>query len=1529
MSLEANPQDIAIVGLAVFCPGAANVGAFWRNLVDGVDSITEAPPEIIEPLYFGARDNARPDRIYANRGGFAPRVFVDPLRYGFLPVAVEGADPDQIVSLLLAEEALGNAGVFQKGISLDRAAVIMGRGNFSGIPQLRAAEVIRIAEELVAILRSAMPGLSETQLDKIKREYQKRFGRYQGDTATAMMTNLIAAGVANHFDMHGPAYTVDAACASGVLALQHGIRLLRSGESDIALVGAMHTPQSSVFWSAFNMMGALSHRGVIAPFSQDADGLLIGQGGGYMVIKTLDKALADDDRIYAVVKGTAVGSDGGGHSPLITDTRGQTRVLQAAWAEAGMDPADVAYVETHGTGTLVGDSTEVATLTTVFGGAGARPAYLGSVKSNIGHLMPAAGMAGLIKTTLALFHRQIPPTLHCETPLKALDQSRFTPVQAAIDWEDAGLPLVAGVNAFGFGGTNGHAVLTAFQEPTSEARRYRVERRRHDGPMTMAFSAPTPAALLSKFDETRFVSQLGGFLGGPGDPCRLVVFNPTDERLRLAAEIVKRGQPWLGRSDIWYTDRPLISEGGRVVFMFHGWDTLDDVERDSLIDEFGLEWPDQRPDPGSVVQTAINNHFALGQLVHAALLKTGVTPDLYTGHSIGEWHAARANGQLDETYDEAMIEFATALGQSVDPAMMPDLRSVAVSTNTGDERFRRVLAAVPEAAVANDNCPSQSLVCVPGAALERLRTALATEQITFQALAVVNGAHTPYAHFVADRMRADMADVVVRPGGKPLWSAITLDEITAVGESVAEVFGPQVVKPVRFRELIRKLYDEQRARVFIQVGAGPLCGFVDDILKGEDYATIQAASPVRRSIDQLRRVHALMWVMGGPADLTFMGMAELYQSYKSLYSLVNGFPIQTTIDALNEAVEQLMGEAGPAVATTAPAVGAAPAPATGGPLADVVPPASPVPPVRPPVVPVNAWGLPVRGFTRRGGNWPGAPGPLVVPVAPAAAPPPVSQTGPAAVVPGRPTAASSVVVPPAPGPSTPVPPAARAGTRFEAAVTWRLEDMPYVVDHSIVNQPADWPVQEDLFPVIPLTMSMELLAEIALAHAPGLKVIQLGPMLAMSFIPLNVPFQATVKGYWKTDHQMSLTLPGYLRMDITLSDTYPEPPLGFVEQAKADMGEDVAQPYTAVDLYKRYCFHHPRYWSMTKMRRYTEHGFEADLTKQAGKGSLLDHMGQAIGLFPHLYADTNRVTFPTRVQSVAFYQNLFDQAGDFVSYCVIREMSDTAVVADVIYTRDDKVWAIARGWTNQRVPMTQPIWEAVTHPDESILAHQIAPGVYLFDETYNGHTLQSLGLRYLTAIERAKQDVYIRKDDQVDFLNGRIALKDGLRDQLRRGDGPYEYPVAIQTQYDDATGKLRACRPNGDPLPGRPEISVAHKDACGVAAIADRPVGIDVERIEEKDPGFWDLAFTETEKALLAQQGNPAEWAIRFWVAKEAYGKMIATGLQGDPKRYGVTRVDGEDVYINETRITTRGQGGHHIVGWTEFRPPEGVTDER
>lgn len=464
------PTDAAIVGMGAVFPGAGDLAAYWRNLLAGTDCITDVPPGRWDPeIYYdphGAEGPARSDRFYCRRGGFLdePAAF-DPTRFGIMPSAVPGAEPDQLLALRAIADAIADAGG-QERLPADRSriGVILGRGGFMGVATARLDQRVRTAHQLAVTLRELAPEWGESKITAIREAFQASLGPEQPEASIGLVPSFTAARTANRLDFRGPAYTLDAACASSLLAVAQAVDLLAAGRCDLVAAGAVHHCHIATLWSVFTQLRALSPSQSIRPFDRRADGTLLSEGTGVVLLKRLADAERDGDRVYAVLRGAGVAGDGRASSLMNPRTEGQIRALEQAWGSAGLDPEHptaLGLLEAHGTGTPVGDGAELDTLARVFGpsGAGRSPVGLGSVKSMLGHTMQAAGIAGLIKAALAVHHRTLPPTLHLDEPHEGLARTRMRPVTEAEPWDAGRAPLRAGVNAFGFGGINAHVIL--------------------------------------------------------------------------------------------------------------------------------------------------------------------------------------------------------------------------------------------------------------------------------------------------------------------------------------------------------------------------------------------------------------------------------------------------------------------------------------------------------------------------------------------------------------------------------------------------------------------------------------------------------------------------------------------------------------------------------------------------------------------------------------------------------------------------------------------------------------------------------------------------------------------------------------------------------------------------------------------------------------------------------------------------------------------------------------------------------------
>ncbi|GAA1819887.1 beta-ketoacyl synthase N-terminal-like domain-containing protein [Actinomadura chokoriensis] len=850
-------EPIAIVGAGAVFPGAGSAAELWRNVLAGFDAIGDVPPGRWDPaLYYDPDAYARApesDRFYCRRGGFVDDLATfDPARFGILPAAVPGMEPDQLLALRTAGDAIADAGGDERLPDRSRIGVVIGRGGYITPGVARYDQRVRTSHQVAGILAELMPDLGRERLAEIRRAFCERLGPDGADAPIGLVPSLAASRIAGTFDLHGPAYTLDAACASSLLAVEHAVRALRGGLADAMLAGAVHHAHHATLWSVFSQLRALSPSETIRPFDRAADGTLLAEGTGMVLLKRLSDAERAGDRIHAVILGAGSSSDGRAASIMSPLVDGQVLAVERAWRDAGLDPAApgaVGLVEAHGTGTPAGDEAELATLRRVLGADGP-PVGLGTVKSMIGHAMPAAGMAGLIKAAFALRDGVLPPTLHVDDPHPALADGRLRLVREAAEWERTGGPRRAVVNAFGFGGTNAHLVL---QEPPSSTVR-RGRRRRlctpQDGEAVLRLAARTAEELadaLAAPDDT-LLAQVSEDV--PDLPCRLAIVGPTPRRLDLARAVVQRGTAWRGRSDVWFSPRPLLAEGGRLAFLFPGFEPAFDPRVADVAAHFGM------PDPGLTGRTDLLGHaadaLAAGRLLAAALAELGVEPDVVAGHSLGEWTAMTVAGLCD----------AGDLVRDLDGAAPDAPDAVYAVLGCGAAQAREAVAAGSGVFVSHDNCPHQSVICGPAEAVREIVGRLASEGVLGTELPFRAGFHTPLAEAFEKQVRHSLEAMEIREPRVPLWSASTAAPFPRGPEAVRDLAVRHLLEPVRFGELVEELYGAAHVRAFVQVGPGGLTGFVADRLGDREHLAMAVNVPKRDGTAQLRRVAAALWAEG-------------------------------------------------------------------------------------------------------------------------------------------------------------------------------------------------------------------------------------------------------------------------------------------------------------------------------------------------------------------------------------------------------------------------------------------------------------------------------------------------------------------------------------------------------------------------------------------------------------------------------------------------------------------------------------------
>ncbi|MGW2489077.1 beta-ketoacyl synthase N-terminal-like domain-containing protein, partial [Streptomyces sp. NPDC001606] len=521
---ETPAEAVAVVGMACRLPLAAGPQAFARLLRDGVDAIREVPAD-----RWDAREHTGPEtdgtgRAGARWGGFLDGAdLFDPAFFGISPREAVAMDPQQRLALELGWEALEDAGILPETLRASSTGVFVGA----------------IWDDYATLAhRNGTAGITQ-------------------HTLTGLQRGAIANRLSYVLGLRGPSLTVDSGQSSSLTAVHLACESLRTGESRVALAGGVNldlVPESALTVAEF---GALSPDGRCFTFDSRANGIVRGEGGGLVVLKRLSDAVADGDRIHCVIRGSAVNNDGGGDSFATPSREAQAELLRRAYANAGVRPADVQYVELHGTGTRVGDPIEAAALGEVLGTArpADEPLLVGSVKTNIGHLEGAAGIAGLIKTALALKNRELPPSLHFTTPNPAipLDELRLRVRTENGPWPRQDRPLLAGVSSFGVGGTNCHVVLEDWHTDTGATGHPAPA-----GPIPWLVSAKSERALrgqaealLAALDDRTSPLDIGHSLATTRTafPHRAVLLGRTTDDFRTRLEALAAGRPATGLTE--------------------------------------------------------------------------------------------------------------------------------------------------------------------------------------------------------------------------------------------------------------------------------------------------------------------------------------------------------------------------------------------------------------------------------------------------------------------------------------------------------------------------------------------------------------------------------------------------------------------------------------------------------------------------------------------------------------------------------------------------------------------------------------------------------------------------------------------------------------------------------------------------------------------------------------------------------------------------------------------------------------------
>lgn len=912
---ERNHEPIAIVGMACAFPKAPDLNTYWHNILNKVDAIDDAPPDRWDATRF--YDPQDGTKLYARRGGYldAPLTF-DAAEFGVMPSAIVGGEPDQFLVLKTAAAAMQDAGIGNDS-ALERADFILGRGAYLSAGGFNLLQRTLVVEQTVQLVEQLHPDLKAEDLKRLREGLIASLLPFGADTAPSVMPNLSAGRVSNRLGLMGPNYTIDAACASSLFAVDIAVANLRAGRTDLAMAGGVHIFNSIPFLNVFCALGAMSRQECIRPFDKNADGLLPGEGVGIVVLKRQSDAERDGNRIYALIRGVGSSSDGRGGSVSAPRVAGEALAVQRAYEASGISPQTIGLIEAHGTATLVGDATEMESLKKIFGPRPEgmiRDCALGSVKSMIGHAMPAAGIAGLIKTVLALYYKVLPPTLHCEEPHPKfqLPRTPFYINTATRPWfrKEVGLPRRAGVNAFGFGGVNAHVVLEEYSNAGSCKTRHPAW-----DTLLFLFSGETQSALTKACADA--LAQLEGkaclelaawsrqvVRGFRPGAHRLAVIaegrEDLDRKLRYALQKLQSGdcKKIKDVKGIYYFAAPLGPQA-KLAFMFPGEgsaypDMLLDLclafpevrevfERVDAVITSRTQKSPWRPSqfifPATLltqeeieavtaqfwkVDSGLQAILAASLALQALLGRFGVRPDMIVGHSAGEYCAWIASGilELDDLYrhQERIAGIYSSHRHPMETAM------VAVSS-----RFEKIQPMVEALGrpihISNDNCPHQVVAVGEAATVAQLKEQLKAQNILFTDLPSREVHHTPLAAPQSDPLFQTYSQMSVRAPQVPVYSAITTAPYPDQAETIVRLMTDYWLQRLDFRHTVETMYRDG-ARIFIEAGPGTnLSGFVDDTLRGKSIMTVAANSNRRSGIGQLCHLLGMLAAQHVPLHL--------------------------------------------------------------------------------------------------------------------------------------------------------------------------------------------------------------------------------------------------------------------------------------------------------------------------------------------------------------------------------------------------------------------------------------------------------------------------------------------------------------------------------------------------------------------------------------------------------------------------------------------------------------------------------------
>jgi acyl transferase domain-containing protein/phosphopantetheinyl transferase (holo-ACP synthase) len=1510
--------EIAVIGMACIFPKSRNLKKFWQNIVSKVDAITEVDADRWDQEIF-YDDNNKSGKIYCKKSGFIDNLTeFDPLNFGIMPFAVSGAEPDQFLTLKVAYEALMDAGYTDKKIGREGIKVIIGRSNYLGRGSASISQHTIAIEQKIEIFKKLYPEYTEEDIKLIKEALLENLPDLSSDNAPSMIPNMLTGRISNKFDFMGANYTVDADCASVFVAAEIGIRDLITRNCDVVIVGGIYIldiPSLSIF----SKTGVLSPSCAIRPFDDKADGVIPGEGIGALILKRLEDAEQDKDRIYAVIKGIGSFSSHVELSEINTESvEEKISAMSQAYEMADIDSDSIQFIEAHGTAIPELDIAELKALAHFYNESNGNEipsVAMGSVKSMIGNTMSAAGAASLIKAILALYHKVIPPSINCDKP------------NVKFDWEKSGIyvntenrpwihgknmPRRAMVNAFSFSGVNASIILEEYNSKDKgttknfchewdsevlilqgESRRSLIQELRQ---LQEYLVKDTQAPL-------RDISySLNSNLNDKSHKLSIVATSKDDLYEKIKYSLAYLSEPGnrgnMGINGVFFSENPLK---GKIAFLFPGENSqylnmisdlcihfpeirgiFDDLDR-VFIEKNAQILPSQVVFPHSnfseveykIAESRLNNFDGAVQAVLVAngaidmlLDSLGINPNMVVGYSMGDISAAIAAGA---------IQIQDNLAQTID-----NLYSYYIKQD------------------------------------------------------IPNSSNLRQLHFTTPSV--------------PVYSCATAKPYPDDPKAFQELIIKQWRKPVRFHDTILSIYEEG-ARIFVEVGIqGNLTKLVEETLRGKEYLAIASNLQHNSAIYQLNTLIGALVVNGVSANLNRlyeMRSANLIslkaeentdltgKSSNSIMKLKLGFPAMVLDEnpVADREISDPIEHETESIRTQEPSKSPSEQPAYADPEADT----APFIPDNSEIVMGDEQSFILSQHMETMEKFLDVEEKIMkaylnsedfesidiveqnaaefIPESTILD----SKSGDTDVYYNLPFIGNVEYISP--------------GQKVEVIRELSIDEDIFLRDHTFGGKIS---VDETLLPlsIVPMTVGIEMMSEVAVLLCPGKILVAVENLRANKWIMVE-EHKATKLRFVAQTQELSSSSRSEVVVQILDSeqinmakspkpspvmeaviifeDTYPEVPTTGIIQIQ----DTVPCSKNAKQMYEEYImFHGPGFQAVASLDGINDKGIDANL-KALDNSSLfrsiknprlvldpvlLDAVGQVLGYWAFEKLEEGFNIFPIRIKTLHVYRP--NIAKDEYAKCriQIQRLNSRRILmnADII-DPDGRLWMRILGWEDWRFYNPENIFNFWRFPDKAFITADCyklfgishvydkyridkysACQIFLVDmlskDLNRGIWILTWAYQILSHQERQVfQNLRDQEDIRDEWLMKTGVAKDAIRMYINKRYGLELYPADIEISYDQ-DGYPLVDGYWAEDIKSIPNVSLSTYGEVAVA-MADESefIGVDIEEIREQEDGS-DRVWTKEEQTILskfASKSQKLELAARFTCAKKSLSKAL------------------------------------------------------